>query len=485
MVYISGCVQFSVNAKKMQVELRDYQKELIARVYQAIRDRNRRILLQLVTGGGKTTIFSKIAQDFVGKRNQRVLLIAHRVELISQMSQRLGMMGVRHWAQYAGGAQYAEEQVHCVSIQTFSSKKYEKPQGVGLVVIDECHHFSSQSSYGKLLEVYPEAYVIGVTATPLRLDGQGFEDIFSAIVTGPQVKEMQEQGYLAPYKAYAGEIPDLRSVKKRLGDYQLGALEEACDTPILRGDLVATYQRIAQGKRCIVFAVGVQHSLNIAREYLASGISAEHLDGKTPKGDREAILHRFKTGETKILCNCAIVTEGFDVPACEVVQLARPTKSTSLYLQMVGRVLRPLEGKTAIILDHAGAIEEHGLPCDRRNWSLKGCDKKKIETKREDDGEIVPLTEEEIAERKEIEHLKEIELTEVKVSEHSQAEKLVLKLIATQESKGYKPAWVYFKLVERYANILTEEHFKVFEKHMGYKRGWSKHKWKEFQESLQ
>lgn len=469
-----------------QIELRDYQKSLIAQTYQAVREGKRRILLQLVTGGGKTTIFSQIVRDFVGKRGDRAMLIAHRVELISQMSQRLGRMGVRHWAQYAGGAQKADEQVHCVSVQTFSGKKYEKPQDVRLIVVDEAHHFSVGSAYDKLLKTYPDAYVIGVTATPVRLDGRGFEGIFETLIAGPQVRAMQSQGYLAPYRAFSGEIPDLKSVKKRLGDYQLGALEDACDTPVLRGDLVATYQRLAAGKRCIVFAVGIQHSLNIMREYLAAGISAEHIDGKTPKGDREAVLNRFRSGETQVLCNCTIVTEGFDVPACEVVQLARPTRSIALYLQMVGRALRPLGDKVALVLDHAGAIEEHGLPCDPRNWTLKGCDREPSYSKLDENGEVALMSESEIAERKEIEHRKEIELKEVELlGGYSRAESLVLKLIATQEARGYKPSWVYFRLVEKHANVLTEEHFKILSKHMDYKRGWAKHKWREFQESLQ
>jgi superfamily II DNA or RNA helicase len=239
------------------------------------------------------------------------------------------------------------------------------------------------------------------------------------------------------------------------------------------------------GKRCIVFAVGVEHSLSIMREYLAAGISAEHIDGKTPKGDREAILNRLRTGETQVLCNCAIVTEGFDLPAAEVVQLARPTQSVALYLQMVGRVLRPLDGKRAIILDHGGLIEAHGFPSDHRNWTLKGVETKKSIVKQEGDGRLVvdeEATENEEKVKREIEILKEQKL--YKLTEAGKAETLVLKLVAQQKYKGYKPIWVMYRLIENHRNVLTIEHFKCLEKHLGYRRGWHKHKWNEFQDSL-
>ncbi|MGL6351455.1 MAG: DEAD/DEAH box helicase family protein, partial [Aeromonas sp.] len=163
------------------IELRDYQKTAIAQVYQAIRDGQSKIMLQLATGLGKTTVFSQIVGDFVSRRSDRVLCVAHRVELIGQMSERLKAMGVQNWAQYAGQEQNPEAQVHCVSVQTFASKSYQRPDGVKLIIIDEAHHLQPKNTYGDILSHYPEAIVIGVTATPIRLDGKGFEGVFERL----------------------------------------------------------------------------------------------------------------------------------------------------------------------------------------------------------------------------------------------------------------------------------------------------------------
>jgi superfamily II DNA or RNA helicase len=479
--------EFNLSRMSLEVQLRPYQRKAISEIYDSIRQQQRRIVLQLVTGAGKTSCFSQIVKDFISRRSQRVLCVAHRIELIGQMHERLKLMGVDNHAHFAGEAMPEVcPQVTCVSIQTFGSKKFTPPEDVGLLVIDEAHHCNINNTYGDLLNYYPNLIVVGVTATPLRLDGKGFDDVFERMVTGPSVKEMQKDGYLAYYRAFAGQKPDLSAIKKRAGDYQVKALEDACDTPVLLGDLVKSYQKHSNGKRCIVFAVGVDHSLHICREYLAAGLSAEHIDGTTPRADREAILNRFRLGETLILCNCAIVTEGFDVPAAEVVQLARPTKSISLYLQMVGRVLRPVEGKTAIVLDHGGLIEEHGFPCDNRNWTLKGCESKKSMTIVNPETQEIEWDEEgeEKEKRKEIEHHKNVELKELNMQEESKAEKLVLKLVERQKHGGRKRGWVYFQLIEKHRNILTIDHLKHAEKHLGYGRGWHKHKWREFQESI-
>ncbi|MGL4910578.1 MAG: DEAD/DEAH box helicase [Cetobacterium sp.] len=468
-----------------KIELRDYQKKAIAEVYQAIRDGKRRIVIQLGTGLGKTSVFSQVVADFASRRpNQRVLCVAHRVELIKQMSDRLGIMGVPNWEQKQGGNQNPEFQVHCVSIQTFASKNYQKPADVGLVIIDELHHFQSKNSYGQLFEYYPNAIFIGVTATPIRLDGKGFDDTFEYMTCGPQYAEMKDAGYLAPYKAFAGIQPDLQTVKTNAGDYQIRQLADACDDVVLIGNLVDKYQELAAGKSCIVFAVSVKHSQHIVERYLEAGIKAEHIDGTTPAEHRADILNRFKTGKTKVLSNCAIITEGYDCSSAEVVQLARPTKSLSLMLQMVGRVLRPHPGKTALILDHAGVIEEHGLPCQPRTWTLQGSPKKKFKiTEDEDTGEILEAKEE-VKEPVEPKPRIVIEKDGImqEITPNTLAEQIVLGLIARQQVNNHKPYWVMYRLMENHADTLTIEHFQIFAKHMGYKRGWAQHKWQEFLE---
>jgi superfamily II DNA or RNA helicase len=239
-----------------------------------------------------------------------------------------------------------------------------------LILIDEAHHTPART-YQKLIEAYPDAIVIGLTATPCRGDGRGLGSIYKLMIECPQVPDLIKQGYLVRSRVYAPVTPDLKGVKVRAGDYVEEQLAGRMDTDKLVGDVVTHWHRLAERRRTIVFATSVGHSRHLADEFAKSGVKVEHLDGTTPEVERTAMLERLASGETEVITNCMVLTEGFDLPDVGCITLARPTKKMGLFRQMIGRGLRPAEGKVdCIILDHSGAVFEHGLPEDRVEWPL-------------------------------------------------------------------------------------------------------------------
>src|SRR6516165_3328227 len=240
-----------------------------------------------------------------------------------------------------------------------------------IVIVDEAHHARAQT-YEQIVAAYPDAIIIGLTATPCRTDGRGLGNIFDAIIEAPPIPELIKLEKLVPAKIFAPAPPDLHGIETAAtGDYVIRQLEERMNTDALVGDVVEHWLRHAERRRTVGFAVDVAHSVHITRELVKAGVRAEHLDGATKRNEREAILSRLASGETEFVCNCQVLTEGFDLPDLGCVVLVRPTKSLLLYRQMIGRGLRTAEGKSdCIILDHAGAVHSHGLPHDRIEWTL-------------------------------------------------------------------------------------------------------------------
>jgi hypothetical protein len=263
------------------------------------------------------------------------------------------------------------------SIQTLNVRlaKVAAWGNFGLVAVDEAHHVMARS-YQDVLQTFPSAAVIGVTATPFRHDGQGLAPVFDTLLRGPSVRTLVEQRHLVK--------PDIRRAKPKwtvdtsglsrsslTGDYNTRPLA----TRALRvtGDVVRNFKNAAGTRSAIVYAVNLEHSKDLTAQFVAAGYAAEHVGGNTPKPERDAIMARFRSGVTQVLCNVEIVTEGFDVPEVGAIVLVRPTLSLALYLQMVGRGLRPSAGKRdCIILDHASNTQRHGSPLADRFISLKG-----------------------------------------------------------------------------------------------------------------
>jgi superfamily II DNA or RNA helicase len=355
------------------IQLRDYQAKAIDEARDAFRT-NRAVLFQLPTGGGKTVTASTVVHGAAQKRN-RVWWLTHRRELAGQASRTFHDLGIPHGLIQAGNVSDANALVQVASIQTIARRLSALPEPA-LIVFDEAHHIGA-AQWDTVFNHYPRAKILGLTATPWRLDGQGLGRWFGHMIEGPTVRNLIDQGSLCDFRLFAPSIPDLSGVATLAGDYKSGALAKAMDRPAIVGDAIGHYRHLCAGKRAVVFAAGVSNSQNIVAQFNAAGIPAEHVDGSMLSGERDAIVERFRRGETLILSNADLFGEGFDVPAIEAVILLRPTKSLSLYLQQVGRALRPMLGKSeAIILDHAGNSLRHGLPDDLREWSLDDREKR-------------------------------------------------------------------------------------------------------------
>jgi DNA repair protein RadD len=241
----------------------------------------------------------------------------------------------------------------------------------GDVLVHNCHR-STAKSYQDVIKAYPQAILLGLTATPCRGDGRGLGECFDVLLEGARVGELVEGGFLVPTRVFAPFIPDLEGVKVVRGDYAENQLAEKMDKQSLIGDVVLHWIRLAEGRKTVVFATSVAHSMHLAQEFQRQGILAEHVDGTTPAEERDRINQRVINGEIDVLCNCAVYTEGWDLPEISCVILARPTKSIGLFRQMIGRALRPSPGKeNCLILDHAGAVFEHGFIDEDVEWSLK------------------------------------------------------------------------------------------------------------------
>jgi superfamily II DNA or RNA helicase len=237
--------------------------------------------------------------------------------------------------------------------------------------VDEAHRARAQT-YQRILEAYPNALVIGLTATPCRGDGKGLGNIFGELVECPDVGELIKLGFLVGTTVYAPSTPDLTGVNVQRGDYVERQLAERMDNAQLVGDVVSHWHRLASDRQTVVFASGVGHSVHIRDEFRRAGVNAEHIDGTTPTEERDGILRRLAEGQVQVVTNYGVLTEGWDSPAVSACVLARPTKNMGLYRQMVGRVLRPAPGKTdALVLDHAGCTLEHGFVEEPVAWTLR------------------------------------------------------------------------------------------------------------------
>ncbi len=350
----------------MRIEHRDYQVKAIESLRALLRKGLKRLVLVSPTGSGKTIMAGVMVAGALGK-GKKILFIVHRQILVDQTLARFAAMGMRAAVIMGNDKRTdASAQVQVATIQTLSRRVL--PQ-VDLIIYDECHHATANSSKD-VLEKYPDATIIGLTATPWRTDKLGLQDLFQTSVLAAEPTELVEKKALSPCEGIGFDAPDLHEVKTTAGDYNLGQLELACNTEVLVNHVVTEYIKRASGRRAIVFPVSIKHSQSLIDQFVLSGIPARHIDCNTPKDDREHALSAFERGDVLILSSVGVLTEGFDAPAAEVCILARPTKSLPLYIQMVGRVRRYLPGKMAFILDHSGNVMRHGLPDAPRSYEI-------------------------------------------------------------------------------------------------------------------
>jgi superfamily II DNA or RNA helicase len=369
----------------------DYQAKLEQDIHAAWAGGARNVLAVLPTGGGKTYVFSRIAAAAAAA----VCVSAHRRELVGQMSVALAREGVRH--RVIGPDSLARTctslhmdefgrafidpggRVAVASVDTLANMSATDPwlSQVGLWVQDEAHHVLRDNKWGKACALFPNAYGLGVTATPVRADGKGLgrhaDGVMDALVVGPSMRTLIDREFLTEYRIFAPPSDlDLSQVPiGDSGDYSPKPLRAARQQSHITGDVVAHYLRIARGKLGVTFDTDIESATATAAAYRDAGVPAEIVSSKTPDLLRAQILRRFRNREVLQLVNVDLFGEGFDLPAIEVVSMARPTQSYGLYCQQFGRALRRLPGKThAIIIDHVGNVLRHGLPDAPREWSL-------------------------------------------------------------------------------------------------------------------
>jgi len=365
------------------VSLRPYQSNVVDATRAALRTGKRRVLAYLPTGGGKTRVATAITQRALGKSSGRVIVLANRKQLVHQFAAALRAAGLDVGVAQGENTTGLHHRVVVCSIDTIHARNYLFDD-VALFIIDEAHGVAGSEKYRTLLFRYNRVPVIGLSATPFsRGLGKPYPELadrplFEELVVGATVQQLVDDGFLTDIEIYAPSKPDMSKAKTSRTpegeqDYRQADIDKAADRPELVGDIIAHWLKLAEGRKTICFASSIPHSQHIVESFRATGVSAEHLDYHADDDTRADILTRFERGDFTVLSNVALLSEGFDVPDTACMILARPTKSLTRFLQMVGRVLRPADGKThALLLDHSGSVERIGHPFDELPLAL--CD---------------------------------------------------------------------------------------------------------------
>lgn len=347
------------------MKLRPYQAELIQKIKLSMVRGHRHIVAVLGCGGGKSVIQAAIAKSATDKGN-RVLFLVHRRELCDQIERTFTAMGVNMALCKIG------------MVQTVTRRIAKIPEPA-VILQDEAHHALSRT-YRRIYDAFCGAYLLGFTATPQRMNEGGLGDVFDDLIESVSTEWLILNHYLSPYEYYGVTLADTKGLHTRHGDYVKEELAELMEQHVIYGDTVKNWKRYADGKQTIVYCASIAASKETATAFRSIGVQAVHLDGATPKREREREVQAFRDGTIRVICNVDLFGEGFDVPDCEAVVLLRPTKSLTLHIQQSMRSMRFKPGKTAIILDHVGNYLRHGLPDDKREWTLKT---KKRKTKNE------------------------------------------------------------------------------------------------------
>lgn len=337
--------------------LRDYQEELVSCVHSAWLHGKRAPCIVLPCGGGKSCIVAEMARRATANKKS-VLFLVHRKELCEQIENTFRRWGV--------------DMLRCrvMMVQT-AARRLSKIPSPSLIITDENHH-STANTYKKVYDAFPNAHRVGVTATPIRLDGSGLADVNDELIVGVSAKWLIEHNCLSPYEYYAPSLVDLTGIKIKKGDYDVSSVENLMLRKAVFGDVIKYYRELANGRQAVCYCASVRHSMETAMQFNLAGIEAAHIDGSTPKSERERIINDFRRGALDILCNVDLISEGFDVPDCECAILLRPTQSLTLYIQQSMRCMRYRKGKRAVIIDHVGNYARFGMPDADRKWSLEG-----------------------------------------------------------------------------------------------------------------
>lgn len=425
------------------MELYDYQENLIKQVQSSWRSGKRKPCIVLPCGGGKSVICADMAKRTTDN-GRNVLFLVHRQELCEQIENTFKAYGVDMGLCTVGMVQTITRHI----------ERVDKPS---LIITDENHHCLA-SSYKRIYEPFHDSYFVGVTATPVRLNGGGLGEINDCLVIGPSAKWLIEHEKLSPYDYYAPAVADLSGIRSRNGDYAAEEIETALNKPHIYGDVIKYYRQFG-GTKAVCYCATVSHSRAIAEAFCKQGISAYHIDGKTADNERRTAIQDFREGKIQVLCNVDLISEGFDVPDCDTAILLRPTKSLTLYIQQSMRCMRYQQGKKAIIIDHVGNVHRHGLPDAEREWTL---DPKPPKTSKKNTVSVRQCTEcffthEPAPVCPNCGHVYELTQREIKEKQETELQKIVegyalplecrnvKELYAYAKIKNYKAGWAYYQ----------------------------------------
>ena len=370
----------------MKIKLYDYQEDMKERIEKALR-LHRSVMAQMPTGTGKTYLLTAVIDSFVnGNPMEKVWIVAHRRELVSQIDETVR----KFHSYYASNTSSLLSSVKAMSIQWLMRHYDEIEEEPGMIVIDEAHHALAKT-YKEMWERFPKAKFLGLTATPCRLNGKGFTDLFDVLVQSWSVPEFISKGRLATYDFVSIKSDGVTqrlidSLQKRGadGDYQNKEMDMLLNKKPSIERLYQSLEEFGKDRKGIVYAINISHAQKITRLYQEHGVKAIAIDSKTPAAERQQDIEAFKKGDIQVLVNVDIFSEGFDCPDVEFVQLARPTLSLAKYLQMVGRGLRVAKGKkNCVIIDNVGLYRVFGLPSQVWNWNAMFEGKLKVGKRKE------------------------------------------------------------------------------------------------------
>ena len=369
-----------------EIKLFDYQEDMKERIEKALR-LHRSVMAQMPTGTGKTYLLTAVIDSFVnGNPMEKVWIVAHRRELVSQIDET-----VRKFHSYSvSNTSSLLSSVKAMSIQWLMRHYDEIEEEPGMIVIDEAHHALAKT-YKEMWERFPNAKFLGLTATPCRLNGKGFTDLFDILVQSWSVPEFISKGRLATYDFVSIKSDGVTqrlidSLQKRGadGDYQNKEMDMLLNKKPSIERLYQSFEEFGKDRKGIVYAINISHAQKITKLYQEHGVKAIAIDSKTPAAERQQDIEAFKKGDIQVLVNVDIFSEGFDCPDVEFVQLARPTLSLAKYLQMVGRGLRVAKGKkNCVIIDNVGLYRVFGLPSQVWNWNAMFEGKLKVGKRKE------------------------------------------------------------------------------------------------------
>ena len=410
---------------------------------------------------GKTVLMAEIARRATDKGN-RILFMVHRKEIVDQVIATFKAQGVDMSLATIG------------MVQTLT-RHVDKLKEPVIIFVDEGHHATAKS-YRRILDNFPKALKLLFTATPYRLNGDGFTDIADDLILGNPIKQLIKDGFLAPVDYYAPVQLDPSQLKvKRNGEFDEKSIEQAFK-PKVYGNAVKTFKKLAGGKQAIAYTYNVASAERLAKELNDNGVVARAVSGNTPKDERDSIINNYRNGKIQVVTNAELFTEGLDLPNVDCVIMLRPTQSLSLYLQFAMRCMNPRKGKTAIIIDHVGNVNRFGLPTEPHNWKLEGSKKGSKKGSSEAvkpvtvcpkcfstfyrKGDTCPFCGAELTEEKELEVVEDAELEKVKEERVRKA-----KLIMEDNTVSN----VADKRINDLKNI---EEVKAYARLHGYKNGW-------------